>query len=269
MKSYGKDDFYIKPFYFETFIDTEVSRRFYQKYWHYSIYISFIYLIVIYFLREYMKYRPAFDLRRASIIWNGILAIYSITMTLRGFRGMILTFKTFPFYNIICDSSLLERNPQLIFWNIVFSFSKVWELGDTILIILRKRNLIFLHWYHHTATLILAWFSAYKEISYGYLIIYINVFVHSFMYSYFTLKCMNIKIPIKVAMFITAIQILQMILAIFITFSVYLVLIDGYECDTPRNVLESAFGLYFSYLILFCYLFYNSYIKPILKRKID
>ena len=36
------------------------------------------------------------------------------------------------------------------------------ELGDTVFIVLRKTNLIFLHWYHHIATLIYCW-NAYAE----------------------------------------------------------------------------------------------------------
>lgn len=39
----------------------------------------------------------------------------------------------------------------------MFVFSKVPELGDTVFIILRKRPLIFLHWYHHVTVLLYTW----------------------------------------------------------------------------------------------------------------
>ena len=34
---------------------------------------------------------------------------------------------------------------------------KWYELSDTLFLILRKREIIFLHWYHHAATLLLCW----------------------------------------------------------------------------------------------------------------
>ena len=32
----------------------------------------------------------------------------------------------------------------------LFCWSKIWELGDTILLAIRGRRIIFLHWFHHT-----------------------------------------------------------------------------------------------------------------------
>ena len=38
-------------------------------------------------------------------------------------------------------------------------FSKLPELGDTLFIVLRKQQLIFLHWYHHITVFIYVWYS--------------------------------------------------------------------------------------------------------------
>ncbi|XP_067131968.1 very long chain fatty acid elongase 6-like [Centruroides vittatus] len=259
----------LDPYPFETNIDIEFMRRFLRNYWHYSVYTAAVYLIIIYLLREYMKSRPAFELKRASFVWNGILALFSIVSTLRGFPGMVFIFRHYSFYNIVCNKSLAVQTPQLIFWGTFFLFSKVWELGDTVLIVLRKRNLMFLHWYHHVVTLIAMWYATYKEASFGFLLGYTNVFVHSFMYSYFALKSIDMKIPVKYAMFITAIQTLQMLFGVLVSFWIYWLHLNNYECHTPKESLEIFFVVYLSYLFLFSYLFYNSYIKPRSSKKHD
>eukprot|EP00122_Pirum_gemmata_P011475 Pgem_evm2s10633 len=42
-------------------------------------------------------------------------------------------------------------------WTTLFIFSKIPELFDTMFIVLRKRPLIFLHWYHHITVLAYCW----------------------------------------------------------------------------------------------------------------
>jgi hypothetical protein len=39
----------------------------------------------------------------------------------------------------------------------VFAFSKIPELIDTVFIVLRKQSLILLHWYHHITVLLFCW----------------------------------------------------------------------------------------------------------------
>ncbi|XP_023210229.1 elongation of very long chain fatty acids protein 6-like [Centruroides sculpturatus] len=269
MKQYHLNETLPSSFQFEALFTTENAKHFVKRYWSYTFHISAIYLLVIYFLRQFMKSRSAFDLRRVNIIWNGILALFSICFTIRVAPILMYEYRNFDFIFILCDKLFIQSIPRFTFWALLFLFSKILELGDTLLIVLRKRRLMFLHWYHHVVTLVLVWFISYREVSIGIVAGVINGLVHSFMYLYFTVKAMNIRIPTFVAMFITAIQTLQMMLMASFTIWMYWRLINKQECDSSKDELEYIFLVYLSYLFLFIYLFYNSYIRfSTIKKKI-
>ncbi|KHJ89725.1 GNS1/SUR4 family protein [Oesophagostomum dentatum] len=66
-----------------------------------------------------------------------------------------------PFTDSVCFS--VDPTGPASFWACMFAFSKIAELGDTLFLALRKRPVIFLHWYHHAVVLIYVWHSAYLK----------------------------------------------------------------------------------------------------------
>jgi len=79
------------------------------------------------------------------------------------------------------------------FWTMLFIFSKLFELIDTVFIVLRKRPLLFLHWYHHITVLLFCWYSsAFRHA--GLVFVAMNYSVHAAMYSYFFLMALK-KVP--------------------------------------------------------------------------
>lgn len=139
----------------------------------------------------------------------------------------------------------------------IFILSKLPELLDTVFIILRKKPLIFLHWYHHVTVLILCWYAYITEAGNGYIFAAMNSFVHTVMYFYFFLqsnKWLPKNFPTVV---ITCIQIFQMLLGTFFTLLTFYYYIYGGEKYKPKQChnhpvyLVMGTVIYSSYLYLF------------------
>lgn len=77
---------------------------------------------------------------------------------------------------------------------------------------------MFLHWYHHVATLNYGLLSYAENTSYNTWIVWLNFTVHAVMYSYYTLAAMKIRVPAAIAQCITLMQITQFVITHFILF---------------------------------------------------
>jgi elongation of very long chain fatty acids protein 6 len=132
---------------------------------------------------------------------------------------------------------------------------------DTFFIVARKQKLIFLHWYHHATVLIYCWYSINQEASSGLWFALINFQVHAIMYGYYACRAMRFSIPRYVNMTITAGQISQMVVGIYINTSAYLKKQRDERCDISDANIAASFIMYLSYFVLFLLFFLKTYIK--------
>lgn len=132
--------------------------------------------------------------------------------------------------------------------------------GDTVFIVLRKQRLIFLHWYHHITVLLYSWFCYRDQVAGGGWFMTMNYTVHSLMYSYYAARAAGLRVPRPFAMFITASQILQMIMGLAVVGLVYNWMHDEHCPSSVDNITWGSL-MYFSYLVLFAIFFYDSYLK--------
>lgn len=175
---------------------------------------------------------------------------------------MFHVFNNFGFYHTVCNPSYIEITRVSGFWTWMFTLSKVPELGDTIFIVLRKQNLIFLHWYHHITVLLFTWYSYGQHISPARWYVGMNYMVHSIMYSYYAARALGFRVPKKLAMLITVSQIIQMIVGGFVTYYGYAKAQQGIFCQIPEGTAKLGLIMYGSYFILFANFFVNAYTKP-------
>jgi elongation of very long chain fatty acids protein 6 len=239
-------------------------RQVFGEWWHLSGYFAAIYVILVFSGRYLMSSRPAYKLNKLLTVWNIALAAMSIYAFARVSPEFFhVLFGQNGFHNSICEWP--AHNGATAFWSFVLLLSKVVELGDTAFIVLRKQNLLFLHWYHHVTTLMSWWvmYNWYEPVQMWYIVM--NSFVHSFMYSYYALRSMKVTLPRPVAMGITTIQLLQMVFGVIVNvYTIWIMYFNG----TPKNCphrnwlgLKVSFGIYVPYTILFAKLFIDSYMS--------
>ncbi|KAL8593223.1 hypothetical protein ACOMHN_009878 [Nucella lapillus] len=239
--------------------------------WTDSFMYSAIYVVVVFGGQVIMRTRPRYDLRPALALWSGVLAIFSITGAIRTLPELATAVGKHSFQYSICVPTYFKGVTG--FWSFMFTVSKVYELGDTVFIILRKQPLIFLHWYHHITVLIYVWYSYPEHTAPGRWFMVMNYIVHSVMYSYYALRALRYNIPKWISIIITSLQITQMVIGVSINVMIYQIKGRGEFCQQSFENLRYSSMMYFSYFILFAHFFYTTYIiekpKGELPRKRD
>jgi len=196
-----------------------------------------------------MKDRKPFNLEQPLIIWNFILAIFSIFGTIFTTLPILFTIDRFGFTYEMCSIDSEYANE----WVFLFCLSKIPELLDTVFIVLRKRPLIFLHWYHHVATMWYCWIAWATRLENGGIFAWMNLAVHSFMYTYYACSMLKMSWTRYFRQSITTIQIFQMF------FGVYFILYNIQFCNTHPFELYAGLIMYLSYAILFIKFYVENY----------
>lgn len=212
---------------FITNFDYDIAERIYYDYWWVWALSALLYLPVTFGLKKFMENRPPFNLRKILAVWSGILAIYSIIGTAITVPWILRNWKADP--NFICSHYPEKKSYHYNaagFIYMLFNFSKIFELGDSIFIVLHKKELIFLHYYHHITVLLFVWYCSYYSylwtmygkchnsiihIRLGAYVATMNMFIHSIMYTYYTLTALGHKWLRKISHIITLCQIAQMV----------------------------------------------------------
>ena len=216
-----------------------------------------------------MEHRAPFSLRRPLILWNGGLAVFSILGALSVvpslLHGIYLHGLTFS----MCYASIISDSQQAL-WGFLFTLSKIIEFGDTVFIVLRKKPLLFLHWYHHITVCIYSFYvCAGVTTDIGRWFAAMNYAVHSLMYSYYALRAAGVYVPSRVALFITLAQLSQMFLGLYVNISAYNLYLQGEECGMKPHYFYFGMCIYGSYACLFLHFFIRRYVVTPSKRKTE
>jgi len=236
----------------------------YRKYGKLLAYwTAVIYIIAVFLLQKIMSYRQrGFHLQLPLAIFSLGMAIFSILGVMRMMPEFSRALYRHGFEHSFCISSFCEDHVAAT-WYKLFGWSKYVELIDTLFLILRKRPVNFIHWYHHATVLVVTWHGIHTFIAAGRWWVTMNYIVHSIMYSYFAWRALGYGCPRWIPMSITSLQLAQMGMALVLGYNIVNVKLSGRLCHHPWENLYLAIAIFSTYIYLFARFFYFSYIKRV------
>eukprot|EP00011_Vannellida_sp_DIVA3-517-6-12_P008338 CAMPEP_0114614634 /NCGR_PEP_ID=MMETSP0168-20121206/5755_1 /TAXON_ID=95228 ORGANISM="Vannella sp., Strain DIVA3 517/6/12" /NCGR_SAMPLE_ID=MMETSP0168 /ASSEMBLY_ACC=CAM_ASM_000044 /LENGTH=214 /DNA_ID=CAMNT_0001825689 /DNA_START=74 /DNA_END=718 /DNA_ORIENTATION=- len=204
-----------------------------------------------------------FNLRPIKIAHNFVMFLYSL---ISGIYIAILFYETWDNFYESCCGLNYETHPYavLIF---LFGYSKLFELPETFYMVLERKTVIFLHYFHHFVTFTYAIHGLLHHNPGALWFTILNLWVHAVMYLYYTIFSITGK-RASWAIIITVLQIAQMFIGFTVT------CYYGFVCPQTEHFspVSAWYGMlmYFSYIILFVRFFILRYVmskpKPAAKK---
>ncbi|CUG04822.1 fatty acid elongase, putative [Bodo saltans] len=224
-----------------------------------------LYLTLIFYVpNNIMKNRNPVPCKTFFTLWNFVLTVFSI----------IGTYYTVPVLASVVWNHGVRfsacSNPDVFyfdgpvgFWVGMFILSKIPELMDTVFLVVQKKDVIFLHWFHHVTVMLYCWHAYTHKIGSGLWFAAMNFSVHSIMYFYYFLMAIGARSLVRpIAPLITSLQLLQMVVGMAVTIATFVWRQDSEGCHVDAANSRMGLAMYTSYFILFAVLFKKLYLTP-------
>ena len=145
------------------------------------------YLIVVAVVFFMTQSHERYELKEITIAHNLFLCLWSLAMFLGVSYGMYVSSLESGFYSSLLCAPPQENNltGPLGYWLYVYYLSKYYEFLDTILAILKKKPLTFLHVYHHAIIPVLSWTWLAGNWPFQFIGAWLNTLIHVIMYYYY------------------------------------------------------------------------------------
>ena len=196
--------------------------------------------------------------------WNLCLSLFSTLGFIRVFPQLIHNYLTSSVKENLCtDPRITYGSGATGLWVWLFIMSKFPELIDTFFLVIHKKPVIFLHWYHHVTVLLYCWHSYVINTTTGIWFCAMNYAVHGIMYFYYFLMAIKCKPKWFNPIFITYAQISQMFVGVAITAVAFYFQANHGDatCIIKLENNIAAIIMYGSYLLLFLHFFFARYFK--------
>lgn len=222
------------------------------------VFVHLLYVATIHILGTYMKmpgvraprWINAFAFwHNISMSWLSLLMLAGITIGGYG-NGRFSSMEAF-----VCPREGYESGGVFEFFGYLIYLSKIAEFFDTVILVLRKKEVITLHRFHHLTTGTIVWHGMHAHLASVLPTAMLNCTVHVAMYFHFA-------IPTRVVRpWITSCQILQFVIALLINTNAHIQRAYGNPCSGTAAAEWHGTGLFALYLALFADFFRRQYVK--------
>ncbi|XP_041365542.1 elongation of very long chain fatty acids protein 4-like isoform X2 [Gigantopelta aegis] len=229
-----------------------------------TVFFTCLYLVVVWVGPKVMEHREPFNLKWFINAYNFVLILVNLHICTQ-----LLVWTTHQGYSYICQPVRYTHEEgemkiaSALWW---FYFSKLLEMLDTIIFILRKKNnqVSFLHVYHH-ATMFPIWWIGVKWVAGGqsFFGAMINSFIHVIMYSYYGLAALGPQFQKYLwwKRYLTKLQLIQFMAGI-----IHAAQSLVFGCDFPAWMHWALIIYAATILLLFLNFYFHAYIKAQQKK---
>eukprot|EP00180_Rhodochaete_pulchella_P000129 Plantae.Rhodophyta-Rhodochaete_pulchella.ctg10820.p1 GENE.Plantae.Rhodophyta-Rhodochaete_pulchella.ctg10820~~Plantae.Rhodophyta-Rhodochaete_pulchella.ctg10820.p1 ORF type:complete len:271 (-),score=39.61 Plantae.Rhodophyta-Rhodochaete_pulchella.ctg10820:228-1040(-) len=231
-----------------------------------------VYYLLLRALRHFMRNRKAPEIPMFLFVHNIFLSIASLLL----FVPLVYTViekavvNSYGPTDLLCSMDFHEEDGRLKFFYFVNHLFKYYELLDTVLLVVRKKPVPFLHEYHHAATLVLTWSQLREHSTVQWVPISINLLVHVIMYYYYAMTALKIRIWWK--KYLTTLQIAQFVVDVIACSYAYTIFVlNGMRYDKCHGTQVGAITgiiILSSYLVLFVRFYLRTYNAPRKDREV-
>lgn len=223
-----------------------------------------LYYVIIFGGQYLMRDQKPIRLSLLFKIHNALLSVWS------AFLYLLIAEQVLPviynhglFYSICHPDAWNNRVAVLYYLNYMTKFL---EFFDTYFLVLRKKPLQFLHTYHHGATAMLCYVTYVGCTPINYVVVELNLLVHTLMYWYYFQAARGIRITWK--KWITIAQIIQFVIdLVFIYTATYTYFAFNYfpwmpnlgNCAGAESAAVVGSLIISSYLFLFIGFYISTY----------
>ncbi|CAO0800798.1 unnamed protein product [Mucor circinelloides] len=199
-------------------------------------------------------------------IHNAFLTIVSFVLLVLLIEQLVPKLVNQGLYYSICSEEAWTQELELLYY--LNYLVKYYELIDTVFLVVKKKKLEFLHYFHHSMTMALCYTQLVGRTTVSWVPIVLNLTVHVFMYYYYFRTASGAKIWWK--QYLTTMQIIQFVIDLVViytcTYSYYAYTYTSFmpnfgDCAGTESAAAFGCAILTSYLFLFINFYRITYNK--------
>ncbi|KAK4509563.1 uncharacterized protein ATC70_007916 [Mucor velutinosus] len=199
-------------------------------------------------------------------VHNAFLTVVSFVLLVLLIEQLVPQLVNRGLYYTICSEEAWTQELELLYY--LNYLVKYYELIDTVFLVIKKKKLDFLHYFHHSMTMALCYTQLVGRTTVSWVPIVLNLTVHVLMYYYYYRTASGVKIWWK--QYLTTMQIIQFVIDLVViytcTYSYYAYTYTSFmlnfgDCAGTESAAAFGCAILTSYLFLFINFYRITYNK--------